>query len=939
MTEEDIKNRVVLPFLNDLGFESKNLKFEGNIKLILGKNKKEPMKDYIINGRYDILVKNNDYNFMLFEIKTEKHSITNDDIKQGLSYARALSDPVPFTLITNGEETKIFRSYDGVEIKKEDLSTNYEVSIEESIKYRFEALKNIICYSKNNINNFLNSFNEDELKRLYNNKFIPDLYIERKEIVNEFEKFLHDNKKVFMIKGKSGIGKTNAICGLYNKFKEKVFGIFYNSCYIKNSILETIKDDFGMYFTENISKKQILDRLSNLGKETKRIFVIYIDAIDELKTNYITLEFDELIKGIQQYDNIKLCLTCKEENVEEMKSVNGVESRLKEEDTTEVELEDLGYEEKSILIEKYSKYYNCYVSEVAKNKILEIKNPFIVKVIFLSYAGNSIPEDFEKEKVLDTYLRLICINNSLDYLELKKVLRTVGNSFCENCNNNNCVDEFELSCQIANQNTNISLKKLYLSGILEKYELDDGVFVGFYYNIMGYYIINVIAKNIKNIKNDKLLKTLNEISHSEFGKSSLIWYAENIGFRDEEADIIYKFNKDIANKKLLEYRCIVNNKFPNIRDKFECNTDIDNVGIALFDAGKIPTIFSFAFFKKEKSDEDIIKIGHFNDENERMRFFFKKRIFSITVIGKLDINKIIIQRIKKMIEESKLCENSCKNILEERIVNLTFILSGLLKKSKKEYVNYVIPKYEKILPINLTTLKNEILELVEEKDNLEFHSLSDINYKNNTNVANFLNYINLYKNEFGNIIDNIPWKYPNQYIDKIKSTTINSKIIEAFGIEGIREYVKDIYVKYINEYRKMVENNFFSIIKNIHFYDEIKDGIYAKIFIIKRKEEVWGNRYGCVLSVGHNKTYKRDDIDVIYEEDRTENEIFMETVKSREYIFSKNFSLDDFFIIGHENYRIKDNELGNGNKYCIIKNLVYSQLIEDFKNIKENILN
>ena len=45
---KDIKNRVVLPFLNDLGFESKNLKFEENIKLILRKNKREPMKDYIM---------------------------------------------------------------------------------------------------------------------------------------------------------------------------------------------------------------------------------------------------------------------------------------------------------------------------------------------------------------------------------------------------------------------------------------------------------------------------------------------------------------------------------------------------------------------------------------------------------------------------------------------------------------------------------------------------------------------------------------------------------------------------------------------------------------------------------------------------------------------------------------------------------------------------
>lgn len=935
MTEEDVKNRIVLPFLNDLGFDLKNLKFEGNIKILLGKNKQEPMKDYIINGRYDILVKNNNYNFMLFEIKKEKHSITDDDIKQGLSYARAISDPVPFTLITNGEETKIFRSYDGVEIKREDLSTDYETSIEESIKYRFEALKNIICYSKNNINKFLNSFNEDELKRLYSNKFVPDLYIERKEVLNEFEKFLSTNKKVFMIKGKSGIGKTNAICGVYNKFKEKVFGIFYNSCYIKNSIIETIKEDFGMYFTENISKKQVLDRLSNLGKETKRTFVIYMDAIDELKTDYLTLEIDELIKGIKQYDNIKLCLTCKEEKVDEIKSVNGVESRLKQEDTTEVKLEDLGDEEKANLIKKYSKYYKCYVSEVSKNKILKIKNPFIIKVIFLSYADNSIPEDFEKEKVLDTYLRLICTNNSWDYLELKKVLRTVGIFFCESCNNNNCVDELELSCQIDNQNAKISLKKLYLSGILEKYELDKGSFVGFYYNIMGYYIINVIAKNIKNTENDKLLKKLNEISCSEFGKSSLIWYAENIGFKDEDAGIIYKFNRDIANKKLLEYRNIVNNKFPNIREKFECNTDIDNVGIALLDAEKIPTIFSFAFFKKEKNDEDIIKIERFNDEDQRIKFLLRKRISSITIIGKLDINKIIIQRIKKMVEESKLYEKSCKNILKERIINLTFILSELLKRNKKEYINYVIPKYEKILPINLDTLKSEILKLIEGKENFELHSLSNSNYKNNTHALNFLNYINLYRNEFGNTIDTIPWKYPNKYIEDLKSTTINSKIIEAFGIERLKDYIKDIYIKYINEYRKIVENNFFSIRENIHFYDEIKNGIYAKIFIIKRKKEFWGSRYGCVLSAYNNKTYKKDDIDVTYEEDKDENEIFMKTSDNNNgFIFSKNFDLDKFFIIGYENCQIKDGELGKGNEYCIIKNLVYSQLVDDLKDIK-----
>ena len=67
----------------------------------------------------------------------------------------------------------------------------------------------------------------------------------------------------------------------------------------------------------------------------------------------------------------------------------------------------------------------------------------------------------------------------------------------------------------------------------------------------------------------------------------------------------------------------------------------------------------------------------------------------------------------------------------------------------------------------------------------------------------------LYKSDFGDTINTIPRKYPNKYITNLESTTIHSKIIKAFGIETLKDYIKDIYIKYINEYRKIIEDNFF----------------------------------------------------------------------------------------------------------------------------------
>lgn len=107
--EEDLKQKVILPYINSLGFTLNELEFEKNLLTRLGRNvycindckKKENAK-----GRLDILCKRGDKNLFIIEVKRDNVKITQDDIDQGKSYARLLDQIAPFVLITNGKDTR-----------------------------------------------------------------------------------------------------------------------------------------------------------------------------------------------------------------------------------------------------------------------------------------------------------------------------------------------------------------------------------------------------------------------------------------------------------------------------------------------------------------------------------------------------------------------------------------------------------------------------------------------------------------------------------------------------------------------------------------------------------------------------------------------------------------------------------------------------------------
>ncbi|MCI0623537.1 MAG: type I restriction enzyme HsdR N-terminal domain-containing protein [Acidobacteria bacterium] len=66
-----------------------------------------------ITGRADILISQNGKPLALLELKREGMSLTDDDVNQGLSYARLTVPMAPFVIVSNGVDTRIHVTYSG----------------------------------------------------------------------------------------------------------------------------------------------------------------------------------------------------------------------------------------------------------------------------------------------------------------------------------------------------------------------------------------------------------------------------------------------------------------------------------------------------------------------------------------------------------------------------------------------------------------------------------------------------------------------------------------------------------------------------------------------------------------------------------------------------------------------------------------------------------
>src|SRR5690606_26331576 len=139
--------------------------------------------------------KRNGKNLFIIELKNNSISITQDDIDQGISYARLLEDIAPFTIITNGKTTKIFDSISKKELtgtKVSEQSSFWQndctLSADIDLRIRYEALKNFVSFSSENLKQFCEFQVRDRMGPIMGDiddpysKFVKELHIQRQNL-------------------------------------------------------------------------------------------------------------------------------------------------------------------------------------------------------------------------------------------------------------------------------------------------------------------------------------------------------------------------------------------------------------------------------------------------------------------------------------------------------------------------------------------------------------------------------------------------------------------------------------------------------------------------------------------------------------------------------------------------------------------------------------
>lgn len=953
MNEEDIKNKIIVPYLNTLGFEEDELNFEYNFTLQLGRNIFDN-KEIRLKGRADILVKYNAKNFLIFELKAENINIDKNAIEQGLSYARLLKEIPPYTIISNGGETKIFDSISGIEVN--EIDKDKKISIKDAITLRFDALKNVLSYSPENLFVFTEKFSVNELKKLENTKYKKDLYVIRHKYREIFKEYIESDKKILLVYGNSGAGKTNLLCDLYYYFQNNLISMFYNSGYIDKSIVDKIKQDFNFGFSEQYELRTIFERLEQIGNIKNKKIMIYIDALDEMKIDNPVIKVDELLSIIKQFKNIKLCLSCKTSFIESLNSINGIDSEFKLMEKDEIELKNFEQEEINKLIIRYSDFFNVKIEDNIIYRFKEIKDGFLFRLIFEANEGKTIDSNTSLDDIdiIERYLKKICENNNWNILDFKNVLKKLA-EFYINANEKSGfyleIDENDIYESLNGKN--IGLQDLYDKYILEKTEIY-GKFnsIEFYYKPICYYCITILLEKINCKYGDELKNTLNRLDKNRRTSEAIEWYG--VHFNIEQIQVIKEYKKEKLIKYLNGIRAIINKDFKILSSKFECNTDINKIGIGLLD-GEYYAGVTYFFFIKD-SDDDLKVFNH------RPKFGEVKTGNSMTIYSKinnLSPEEYVFEKINKMVNNVNLNEFSCIDILQEEILLLIMTYSDKFKYATFKREPTLLIDYNAFkFPINVKELKKCVEDAIDndylflnkhcsrEMGTINEYRYSVLNSENkypifsndfNKNIVYIYNLLNEYLNRYGETIDCIPYslKVGNGKIRDEMS--IIERQFSDMDDEDIKTYYCELYKKIIENYKNIIEFNFHGIENMFEMYSNIKKGLSIKIYIYKNKDnelnkkDIWLRHFSINKEIYTNNTGTYQISCEVNENFNNHESFFSE---HPERIKASSGILSDIYEI--DNNDLKDNLLGKNKKYAIIRNAVYKLIIDDLKNISRN---
>lgn len=330
-TEEDLRSRLLLPYLAALGIGKDDIRLETAFHLQLGRTAVEVRSGEArsgVGGRLDILVRNAESdNLFIVEAKADSEVLTEADRDQGISYARLLDRIAPFVILTNGRDTCIYDSITKARLNDETFPTessffanNGSLVTADDLRIRYEALSHFLGYSANNVRAFSASQRDERMAGLRGSavdrkkKYIPELYQPRAEAGQRLDRFIDGPGAFLALVGPSGVGKTNEVCALAERLGSSHVVIFLAARDLHASLAMSLVDEFNWHFSDRLAISELVRRLDEIAIRTKQSVVIIVDGIDEASVPLFELSLGDFAARLRQFEGrVKLVVSCKSE--------------------------------------------------------------------------------------------------------------------------------------------------------------------------------------------------------------------------------------------------------------------------------------------------------------------------------------------------------------------------------------------------------------------------------------------------------------------------------------------------------------------------------------------------------------------------------------------------------------------------------------------------
>lgn len=550
-SEDELRTKIVFQWLKDCGFSDSQIKIEYTIKLRIGRSIKN------INSRSDVLVRSADgTNLLLIEIKKPSHALTETDVRQGTSYACCLAegDIAPYTIITNGIETRIYDSITKQLINADSIPSNHLYTKNgfkvtgEVLTSRGEALEYLVTLSNDNLQSFCEAQVNYHMKLLSSDdlfsgkKYIPALYLDRKSASYELENkiFPKDTtppENLLLVVGPPQHGKTCFVCHNVKKIMGEGYPcLFYPAVSLRYGLLKEIQNDFEWSFQEQMEPFQIVQRLNNLVKKSEKKLFIFIDGWNELAENAFALNYEcNRLEG----NNICIILSTTSSSLKRLlkdptdntgyiadktKLSEAVIQRIETEPLHDskkygiIQIDKFRYDEIDKAVSIYAKAFNTIIQE---NNIL-FHDPFYLRLAAEQYSGSRVPQLITQVELVNNSLIKKGARQGLNKIKLFNGLKGLAIVFFRK---NRPLDILEMPGEF---NSDKALEPWVDSAILLCFTNTSLPRVDFYYTHDLNYSIAILYRKwdvfFATATKEEVITELKAAIQTEAGKSALYWF-------------------------------------------------------------------------------------------------------------------------------------------------------------------------------------------------------------------------------------------------------------------------------------------------------------------------------------------------------------------------------------------------------------------------------